>query len=551
MLKKGEKMLIISKNTIKNLDFQHILNMIEPYSPYGVKKKKKMRTFIPGEEGQLIEELNKVEFFLKHKKRDEMKNILAHFKEIGESIEKSKKGYVLLTVELFEIKNFLIQVNKLIEAVNADLNLEIIKFNFEDIELKKLTELEKSLDPKEDKLNTFYIYDEYSKKLINLRNRKRKLKREMKEEKEKIKENIKKEYNLNLNLKDEVVISKAEKDLIEKIESGEHLTFSSENYLNHIYALRKTEKILLLESKYDEMKSLEDKEEKRIRKNLSKLVSENYDSLKWNIETVGNIDLILAKSEEAKQTESTKPKVVTENTLNIIKGRHLKTEKFLHEKGNEYTPITVRLSPGTTCITGANMGGKTVTLKMVGQVMTALAFGLYVPCEKLEAGLRNFIYISTGDEQSVERGLSTFGAEISSLKEVLEREENRGLILIDELAGGTNPKEGYAITKTIIEYLNEKDSISIITTHFDKSAEGENILNLQVSGLSSIDENQLKEELKLNPKKGQEIIAKYMDYTLKKVEGNEVPKDAIRIAQLMGLQEDIINKAKEIIQESE
>jgi DNA mismatch repair ATPase MutS len=150
----------------------------------------------------------------------------------------------------------------------------------------------------------------------------------------------------------------------------------------------------------------------------------------------------------------------------------------------------------------------------------------------------------------VERGLSTFGAEISSLTEVLEKDEGKGLILIDELAGGTNPKEGYAITKTIIEYLNEKDSISIITTHFDKAAEGKNILKLQVSGLSHIDENQLKDELKLNPKKGQEIIAKYMDYTLKKVEGDEVPKDAIRIAQLMGLQESIINKAKEIIDES-
>jgi len=543
--------MIISENTIKSLDFQYILNMIEPYSPYGIKKKKKMRIFKPGEEEDLLEELNKVEFFLKHKKRDEMKSILAHFKEVGESIEKAKKGYVLLTVELFEIKNFLIQVNKLIDAVNADLNSERIKFNFGEIELKKMIELEKSLDPKKDRLNTFYIYDEYSKKLINLRNRKRKLKREMKEEKEKIKEKIKQEYDLNLNLKDEVVISKAEKDLIEKIEEGTYLNFSSENYLNHIYGLKKTEKIHQIESKYDEMKSLEDKEEKRIRKNLSKLVSGSYDSLKWNIETVGKIDLVLAKSEEAKQTESTKPLVVEENTLKIKKGRHLKTEKFLKEKGNQYTPITIELSPGTTCITGANMGGKTVTLKMVGQVMAALVYGLYVPCEKLKAGLRNFIYISTGDEQSVERGLSTFGAEISSLKKVLEIKEGKGLILIDELAGGTNPKEGYAITKTIIEYLNEKDSISIITTHFDKAAEGEDILKLQVSGLSQIDENQLKDELKINPKKGQEIIAKYMDYTLKKVEENEVPKDAIRIAQLMGLQEDIINKAKEIISKTD
>ena len=55
MLKKGEKILLINKNTIKNLDFQYILNMIEPYPPYGIKKKKKMRTFLPGEEKQLEE----------------------------------------------------------------------------------------------------------------------------------------------------------------------------------------------------------------------------------------------------------------------------------------------------------------------------------------------------------------------------------------------------------------------------------------------------------------------------------------------------------------
>ncbi len=541
-------MNFMNTNTLKNLDFQHILNLIEPISPYGIKNKKNIRIFMPGEEEELKEELDKVELFLKHEKRDDLKNILAHTKEVGESVEKAKKGYVLLTVEIFEIKNFMIQCEKVKNTFESFLPEEMKNFNIEELKIKKLENLEKSLDPREDNINTFYIYDEYSKKLINLRNRKRKIKKEMSKEKERIREKVKKEYDLTLNLKDEVIISKAEKKLIDKIEEGDYLTFASENYLNHIYTIRKTPKILELENKYDEMKKLEEKEEKRIRKNLSKLVSDNYEDLKWNMEVVGKIDLVLAKSEEAKQTESLKPKITKDNSISIIDGRHLKTEKFLKESGSSYTPITVKLKPGTTCITGANMGGKTVTLKMIGQTMAALSYGLFIPCREFTGGLRHYIYISTGDEQSVEKGLSSFGAEISNLRDVFNREEERGLILIDELAGGTNPKEGYAITKTIIEYLNEKNSISVITTHFDKAAEGEKILKLQVSGLSNIDEEKLKEELKKDPKRGKEIIAKYMDYTLKEVKGNEVPKDALRIAQLMGLQEDIVNKAKEIIE---
>ena len=542
-------MKFMNKSTIKNLDFQYILNLVEPISPYGIKKKKNIKIFMPGEEKILKEELNKVELFLNHEKRDDLKNILAHTKEVGESVEKAKKGYVLLTVELFEIKNFMIQCGKVKKTFENYLPENFNNVNIEELKIKKIENLEKSLDPRGDNINTFYIYDEYSKKLINLRNRKRKIKKEMSKEKESIREKIKEEYDLTLNLKDEVIISKAEKKLTDKIEEGEYLSFSSENYLNHIYIIRKTSEILNLENKYDEMKTLEEKEEKKIRKNLSKLVSDNYENLKWNMETVGKIDLVLAKSEEAKQTESKKPNLIKDNTISIIEGRHLKTEKFLKDTGNEYTPISVELNPGTTCITGANMGGKTVTLKMIGQTMAALSYGLFLPCREFTGGLRSFIYISTGDEQSVEKGLSSFGAEISNLRDVFSKEEGRGLILIDELAGGTNPKEGYAITKTIIEYLNKKDSISVITTHFDKAAEGEDILKLQVSGLSNIDEDKLKEELKNNPKKGRQIIAKYMDYTLKRVEGSEVPKDALRIAQLMGLQEDIINKAKEIIEE--
>ncbi len=102
------------------------------------------------------------------------------------------------------------------------------------------------------------------------------------------------------------------------------------------------------------------------------------------------------------------------------------------------------------------MGGKTVTLRLVGMLSAMAQMGLYVPAEAMEFSMRDFIFISMGDAQDADMGLSTFGAEIVKISDVVERADKDGLILIDELARGTNPKEGYAISKAIINYLKSK-----------------------------------------------------------------------------------------------
>ncbi len=124
--------------------------------------------------------------------------------------------------------------------------------------------------------------------------------------------------------------------------------------------------------------------------------------------------------------------------------------------GLEYTPISIELKEGVSCITGANMGGKTVSLKLVGLLTTMAQHGLLVPAKKMVLGLNNFIKASIGDIQSTEKGLSTFGGEIKLIQEAIELSDKKGLILIDELASGTNPEEGYALSKAIVEYLLRK-----------------------------------------------------------------------------------------------
>jgi DNA mismatch repair ATPase MutS len=211
--------------------------------------------------------------------------------------------------------------------------------------------------------------------------------------------------------------------------------------------------------------------------------------------------------------------------------------------------VSISLADGVTCITGANMGGKTISLKLSGLVPMLAQYGFFVPCEKARIGLSNYVQILIGDSQSVERGLSSFGSEMEELKEILDNSQDRSLILIDEIASGTNPVEGLALTRSLVDYLMEKPYITLITTHFEAVTEAPAVKNMQVRGLADVDFTKLDGELRYaNRKERINIIAKYMDYRLYTVgENREIPKDALNIAKMLGISKEIIDGAKKYI----
>jgi DNA mismatch repair ATPase MutS len=193
------------------------------------------------------------------------------------------------------------------------------------------------------------------------------------------------------------------------------------------------------------------------------------------------------------------------------------------------------------------MGGKTVRLKLIGMLQAMAQLGLYVPAESFKTCIMDFIYFSIGDMQSIDSGLSTFGGEISGMIDIMNCSKHRGLILVDELARGTNPEEGYAISRAIVRYLKDRSSITLFTTHFSGITHEEGIEHLRVKGLKRLDFNGLERELE-SQKVSMEHVQDYMDYTLERVEEeNDVPRDAINIARLMGLNEKILNWAEEIL----
>ena len=135
---------------------------------------------------------------------------------------------------------------------------------------------------------------------------------------------------------------------------------------------------------------------------------------------------------------------------------------------------------------------------------------------------------------------------MEELKEILDKGQERSLILIDEIASGTNPTEGTALTKSLVDYLIEKPYISLITTHFESVTEREDIVNMQVRGLADCNFTLLNREIQhANRRDRINIISKYMDYRLYRVDSEaQVPKEALSIAAMLGINKEIIEGAK-------
>ena len=138
---------------------------------------------------------------------------------------------------------------------------------------------------------------------------------------------------------------------------------------------------------------------------------------------------------------------------------------------------------------------------------------------------------------------------MEELKEILDHSVDRTLLLIDEIASGTNPIEGLALTKSLVDYLITKPYITLMTTHFETVTEKEGVVNMQVRGLSNVDFDLLNREIQYAKRRDRiNIISKYMDYRLYRVEKQgEVPKDALNIAKMLGISSEIIERAKKYI----
>lgn len=574
----GTNRRLANVKTRKETGLEYVMYSLDLNTPFGKKQLKEIKPFYPGEEQELRAELDRVEkmiYFVRQNKvlTDKMQEVFMEMKDPTLTVHRSAAG-ALSTVELFEVKSLLLQMRQLRKLTiehevgdykgahcvseckpgdektedlsrAAEENEPVVNTVPEEYFLEDTEDLLDELDPTGDRLNTFYIYNEFSELLTELRAKKREYEVEIRKAQKQKREELRKEHGVQLTPKFDIVLARSNPDF-ERIQALPELEVVDQDYMSVTLQLKPTEEIYKFVNEIEEINAEIEAEEERVRGELSAKISEKADVLLQNCEKIGALDLALAKAIYAIRHNMTKPEITEEHIICFEDGRNIQVEDILKQKGKEFCPISLGLRDGVTLITGANMGGKTISLKLAGQIPILAQYGFFVPAKHAKIGLSNYMQILIGDSQSVERGLSSFGSEMEELKEILDHGQDRSLILIDEIASGTNPTEGTALTKSLVDYLIEKPYISLITTHFESVTEREGIVNMQVRGLTDCNFDLLEREIRYANRRDRiNIISKHMDYRLYRADNNtQVPKEALSIAAMLGIDKEIIEGAK-------
>ena len=256
-----------------------------------------------------------------------------------------------------------------------------------------------------------------------------------------------------------------------------------------------------------EIAAREDAEEMRIMAELSRRLRMHLPDFYANMDNLGQLDFAIAKAKLAQKFGAARPKiakdrVVLENMLNPL------VAHALAAKGKEFTKISINLKKASTIITGANMGGKSVAIKTAALNATLACLGFFVFADAAEVPLFDDICLLAEDLQNAADGLSSFGAEITHLNEILHKSKTQFmLILLDEPARTTNPAEGAAIARALVAHLAQSGCVCLISTHYDQ-VEGDK--HYRVAGLAE------------NVPQGASI-GDYMDYTLIEIDTKTPP----------------------------
>ncbi len=248
-------------------------------------------------------------------------------------------------------------------------------------------------------------------------------------------------------------------------------------------------------------------------------------------EFLGWIDFIRAKAKFSRQIHAIKPVVENRPEIDWVQAVHPLLYLSLQKQNRQVVPLDIALNRENRLliISGPNAGGKSVCLKTVGLLQYMVQCGLPMPVkENSRVGIFNDIFIDIGDEQSIENDLSTYSSHLLNMKFFLKNCNEKSLLLIDEFGSGTEPQIGAAIAEALLDQFNRKQSFGVITTHYRNlkqyAAEHPGVIN----GAMLYDRHQMQPLFRLSI-------------------GNPGSSFAVEIARKIGLPEEVIDRAAEII----
>jgi len=517
--KKRKKEKKLNTHSYDVLEFNKLKNVLSEYMVTESSKNKSKNLSIYKEVNLLRKDFNILKDFIDFSKYDggielsgltDITNLLKKCELIGMFFEPDELFFINQNLRLFRLfKNKLEELDKYKELRNKYSKIETLKY-IEDI-------INKTID------NEKNIKDEASLDLRDLRSHKKLLS-----------SNIKRKFEdmfSNDNL------SKAIQEKIITVRDGRNVIPIKTDFKGLIKGIEHDRSSsgqtvfiepLAVVSLNNKMRELEAREREEIRKILLRLT----DQVRMNIDTISKVsevclelDFLNGKSKFSIDLECNIPEINTREQLNIISGRH----PFIPK--DKVVPLTFEIGKkyNTLLITGPNTGGKTVALKVAGLLTLMALSGIPIPASPdSSVGFFENVYADIGDEQSIEQSLSSFSAHLTNVQKILSDVSKNSLVLLDELGSGTDPVEGSAFAMAVIDYLKDKKSKSIITTHYSEvKAYGYNEEEIETASM--------------------EFNSQTLSPTYKLLIGIPGESNALTIARRLGVSEEVINKAESYI----
>jgi DNA mismatch repair protein MutS2 len=280
----------------------------------------------------------------------------------------------------------------------------------------------------------------------------------------------------------------------------------------------------------------EEHEIERILRALSTQIGDQAAAIERSVDAVTALDLALAKARLAFDLRAVRPQLQLED--DPLSGGHPNHLIRLHEARHplldpaEVVPIDVELGyrARILILTGPNTGGKTVALKTVGLLTLMTQTGLFIPARdgsvmSVFAG----VYADIGDEQSIEQSLSTFSSHITRIISTLEHADADSLVLLDEIGAGTDPEEGSALARAIIDALLVRGCLGMVTTHYS-----------ELKSYAYVTEGTDNASV--------EFDVETLQPTYRLLVGVAGQSNALEIASRLGMPQEIITSARQLIE---
>lgn len=275
------------------------------------------------------------------------------------------------------------------------------------------------------------------------------------------------------------------------------------------------------------LESREQEEIERIITELCRECGEYAEDLIRGYDLCVQLNLYFAKANLGAKMKACAPDITCDGKLKLNKARHPLLDS------NKAVPINISLGEkySALIITGPNTGGKTVALKTAGLLSAMVMCGMLIPVsDGSSVSVFSHILADIGDNQSIEQSLSTFSSHTNKVIEIIGLADDNSLVLLDELGSGTDPVEGAALAVSIIERLKDQGAKLMVSTHYQElklyAIEGDDVENASC-----------------------EFDPETLRPTYRLITGSPGKSNAFSISASLGMPEDVIAHAKQLVSE--